>query len=85
MLERIISKTRVSRQLLDLADTSACKLQTEAARALALLDRLEQAILARAFRGELIPQDMHASEQTVEDPTILPGSKRIRRRSSRAA
>ena len=30
---------------------------TEAARTLTLLDRLEQSILARAFRGELMPQD----------------------------
>lgn len=31
--------------------------EAEATRALALLDRLEQSILARAFRGELVPQD----------------------------
>ena len=30
---------------------------TEAARTLTLLDRLEQSILTRAFRGELVPQD----------------------------
>ncbi len=29
----------------------------EATRALALLDHLEKSILARAFRGELVPQD----------------------------
>ena len=29
----------------------------DATRARALLDRLEAAILARAFRGELVPQD----------------------------
>lgn len=33
------------------------RLEAEAARARALLDRLEAAILARAFRGELVPQD----------------------------
>lgn len=32
-------------------------LQAEASRARALVDRLEAAILARAFRGELVPQD----------------------------
>lgn len=32
-------------------------LEAEAARARALLDRLESAILARAFGGELVPQD----------------------------
>jgi hypothetical protein len=32
-------------------------LEAEAARARALLHRLESAILAKAFRGELVPQD----------------------------
>jgi len=35
----------------------ADRLEAEATRARALLDRLEAAILARAFRGELVPQD----------------------------
>lgn len=35
----------------------ADRLEAEAARARALLDRLESAILAKAFRGELVPQD----------------------------
>ena len=35
----------------------ADRLEAEAARACALLDRLEAAILAKAFRGELVPQD----------------------------
>ena len=35
----------------------ADRLEGEATRALALLDRLEAAILAKAFRGELVPQD----------------------------
>lgn len=35
----------------------ADRLEAEAARARALLDRLEAALLARAFRGELVPQD----------------------------
>jgi type I restriction enzyme, S subunit len=33
------------------------RLEAETARARALLDRLESAILAKAFRGELVPQD----------------------------
>jgi type I restriction enzyme S subunit len=33
------------------------RLVAEAAAALGLLDRLDQAILAKAFRGELVPQD----------------------------
>lgn len=40
-----------------LALARADRLEAEAARARALLDRLEAAILARAFRGELVPQD----------------------------
>jgi cation transport regulator ChaB len=35
----------------------ADRLEAEAKRARALLDRLESAILAKAFRGELVPQD----------------------------
>ena len=42
---------RVRRQL-----TGVLRAEHEATRALALLDRLEQSILARAFRGELVPQ-----------------------------
>lgn len=37
--------------------TRAARLEAEATRARALLDRLEAAILAKAFRGELVPQD----------------------------
>lgn len=42
---------------LDAAFARADRLEAEAARARALLDRFEAAILARAFRGELVPQD----------------------------
>ena len=35
----------------------ADRLEAEATRARAMIDRLEAAILARAFRGELVPQD----------------------------
>jgi len=37
--------------------THADRLEAEATRARTLLDRLESAILAKAFRGELVPQD----------------------------
>jgi len=43
--------------LLDAVDQSAGTVNAGAARALALLDRLEQSILARAFRGELVSQE----------------------------
>jgi type I restriction enzyme S subunit len=42
---------------LEAAFARADRLEAEAARARALLERLEAAILARAFRGELVPQD----------------------------
>lgn len=42
---------------LESAFARADRLEAEAARARALLDRLESAILAKAFRGELVPQD----------------------------
>ncbi len=42
---------------IDAAFARADRLEAEAARARALLDRLEAAILAKAFRGELVPQD----------------------------
>jgi type I restriction enzyme, S subunit len=42
---------------LDATFARADRLEAEAARARALLDRLESALLAKAFRGELVPQD----------------------------
>ncbi len=44
--------TRIKRALV-----RAENLEAEAARGLALLDRLEAAILTKAFKGELVPQD----------------------------
>lgn len=67
-----ISKTKVSalpipippveeaREIVSLIESAfarADRLEAEAARARKLLDRLEAAILAKAFRGELVPQD----------------------------
>lgn len=42
---------------LDATFARAERLEAEAARARKLLDRLESALLAKAFRGELVPQD----------------------------
>ncbi|KUR75652.1 restriction endonuclease subunit S [Novosphingobium sp. FSW06-99] len=44
-------------RLLSVAFSRADRLEAEAMRARALLDRLEAATLAKAFRGELVPQD----------------------------
>jgi type I restriction enzyme S subunit len=49
-------QVEMKRQI-DLAFARADRLEAEAARARKLLDRLESAILAKAFRGELVPQD----------------------------
>jgi type I restriction enzyme S subunit len=46
-----------SADLIEAAFARADRLEAEAARARKLLDRLESAILAKAFRGELVPQD----------------------------
>jgi type I restriction enzyme S subunit len=51
----------------------------EATRALALLDRLEQGILARAFRGELVPQDANA-ESVSDSIEVIETHARTRRR-----
>jgi type I restriction enzyme S subunit len=54
-------------------------IQRDATRTLALLDRLEQSILARAFRGELVPQ--HANAESVADsPVVIEAPSRRRRR-----
>ena len=70
---------------LNVAFARADRLEAEAARARALLDRLESAILAKAFRGELIPQDPndeHASvllEQIRAQRAVSPKPQRGRR------
>ena len=57
----------------------------DATRSLALLDRLEQSILARAFRGQLVPQEPNASDVTPETASNLPDGKGVPRRARRAA
>lgn len=52
-----ISDQRQQAKVLSSAFTRAARLEAEAARARALLDRLEAAVVAKAFRGELVPQD----------------------------
>ncbi|WP_010510714.1 restriction endonuclease subunit S [Komagataeibacter europaeus] len=44
-------------QIINTTFTHADRLETETQRALTLLDRLESSLLAKAFRGELVPQD----------------------------
>lgn len=52
-----IEEQRRLGERLEAAFARADRLEAEAARARALLDRLESAVLAKAFRGELVPQD----------------------------
>lgn len=53
----------------DMAKVASSRRETT--RALALLDRLDAAILARAFRGELVPQD------PADEPAMLAGARRF--------
>lgn len=70
---------------LDEAFAHADRLEAEATRARALLDRLESALLAKAFRGELVPQDPNDEPaQTLLDRirtqrTAAPQAKRGRK------
>lgn len=63
----------------------ADRLEMEATKGLALLDRLEAAILAKAFRGELVPQDPNDEPASVlldrvrAQRAATPTSKRGRR------
>jgi type I restriction enzyme S subunit len=65
-------------------------LEAEAARARALLDRLESAILAKAFRGELVPQDPNDEPASVlldrirAERATAPRPKRGRRTAATA-
>ena len=52
-----LEEQRVIAEQIDRAFAEIDRLTAEAAAARRLLDRLDQAILAKAFRGELVPQD----------------------------
>ncbi len=64
------------------------KLAAEAKRALALTDRLDEAILAKAFRGELVPQDPNDEPASVllerikAERAAAPKVKRVRRKTA---
>lgn len=52
------AKQRTVCSFLRISFAHADRLEAEAVRASALIDRLESTILAKAFRGELVPQDL---------------------------
>jgi type I restriction enzyme R subunit len=59
--------------------------EQDASRTLALLDRLEQSILARAFRGKLVPQDPHEgpASEMLEPLQTISKKKQMRGRGAR--
>lgn len=73
---------------LEAAFARADRMEAEAARARALLDRLEAAILAKAFRGELVPQDPNDEPAHVlldrirAERAAVPKAKRGRKKAS---
>ncbi|SKA22395.1 restriction endonuclease subunit S [Consotaella salsifontis] len=86
------SETRASQiAQLESAFARADRMEAEAARARKLLDRLESAILARAFRGELVPQDPDDEPASVllerirAERANAPKQKRGRRRAGEAS
>lgn len=80
-------QVEMKRQI-DLAFARADRLEAEATRARKLLDRLESAILAKAFRGELVPQDPNDEPASVllerirAERVAAPKAKRTRRSAS---
>lgn len=75
---------------IEAAFARADRLEAEVTRARALLDRLESAILAKAFRGELVPQDPADEPASAllsrirTERAAVPKAKRGRKAGSRA-
>jgi type I restriction enzyme S subunit len=79
-----LAEQRECVRLLSRSELAADACRREATRALALLDRLEQSILARAFRGELVPQSLPDDRQHPAQAIgpIATGSPRRGRRAA---
>lgn len=63
------------------------RIAAEAASARALLDRLDQAILAKAFRGELVPQDPNDEPaekllEKIKAARVAPPARKARKKQS---
>ena len=84
------TRLRLTKEI-EVAFARAARLEAEAAHARALLDRLESAILAKAFRGELVSQDPNDEPASVllgrirAQRTAIPAAKGNRRGAKRAA
>ncbi|AOX16674.1 restriction endonuclease subunit S [Kozakia baliensis] len=82
------SKQRIIVSRIVKAFSRADRLETEAQRALNLLNRLEASLLAKAFRGELVPQDPNDEPASVlldriqTERAAAPKPKRGRSRQS---
>ena len=68
---------RIDRKL-DAVSEAAARCEQEATRALVLLDRLERSILARAFRGELVPQETSDTNEASPAATSTAGGRTAR-------
>jgi len=82
----LAEQTRLTKRL-EAAFTEIDRLAAEAAAARRLLDRLDQAILAKAFRGELVPQnpaDEPASVLLARIKAARPGAPTGARRGHKA-
>jgi type I restriction enzyme S subunit len=77
----LASQKSLSRRL-EAASNAGKAITRDAKHALALLDRLEQSILARAFRGELVPRD---PSEAAAASAITDAAKPARGRQGRAA
>ena len=74
-----IADQRATAKRVEQQHAMASLIENEAARVLTLLDRLEQSILARAFRGELVPHDpAEGIAASADDPGPPAPRRRVR-------
>jgi type I restriction enzyme S subunit len=79
-----LAEQRECVRLLSRSELAADACRREATRALALLDRLEQSILARAFRGELVSSSSAREQDTISQIPVEKDMPTTGRRKVRA-
>jgi len=79
-----LAEQRECVRLLSRSELAADACRREATRALALLDRLEQSILARAFRGELVSSSSTREQDTISQIPVEKDMPTTGRRKVRA-